>query len=154
MGTYMTKKSFNALGVKDQVELFNKFIREDKNTINECCKRVGIAYSTIRDRFKKNNYVFNKYSKQYENVEEIFPYDEDKIINKVIEQINKNSHVIGNLSLTPCSNHSIVNRSFGIDKDTLDRFIRFCYNSKYRQYDILTKFIEDGLSRYSEGIID
>lgn len=153
MGSYITKQSFNSLGVKDQVELFNKFIREDKYSITDCCKKVGISYSTIRDRFKKNHYVFNKFIKQYENVVEIFPYDEEKLINRVIEQINRNSQVIGNLRLSPCNRHDVVNRSFGIDKDTLDRFIHFCDNSKYKQYDILTKFVEEGLSKYSEGIV-
>lgn len=154
MGTYITKQSFNSLGVKDQVELFNKLIREDKCNITDCCKKVGISYSTIRDRFKKNHYVFNKFIKQYENVAEIFPYDEDKIINRVIDQINRNSQVIGNLSLNPCNRHDVVNRSFGIDKDTLDRFIHFCDNSKYKQYDILSKFVEEGLSKYSEGVVE
>ncbi len=152
MENFITKKSFNALSVKDQVDLFNKFIREDKINIGECCKKVGISYSTIRDRFKKNNYIFNKFTKQYENVDEIFPY-EDKLINKIVDEMNKKNQIIEILRLNPHSKCNIVNRSFGIDKDTLNRFISFCDNSKYKQYDILTKFIEEGLNKYDKNIV-
>lgn len=148
----ITKKHFNSLNIKEQVKIFNTLISADNLNITQCCNRIGISYSTIRDRFKKNNYVFNKFKKQYENIESILLLEEDKIIKMVLEEINKNNQVISKLLLDPCSKNNIVNRSFGIDKNTLDRFIRFCNNSKYKQYDILTKFIEDGLIKYEQGI--
>lgn len=153
MRDYITKKKFNALSIREQVELFNRLIREDKLSITNCCKKVGIAYSTIRDRFKKNHYVFNKFKRQYENVADIFPYDEEKLINRVVEEINRNNQVRGDLRLDPKPRQDIINRSFGVDKETLDRFIHFCDNSTYKQYDILSKFIEEGLSRYEENVI-
>lgn len=145
----MTKKQFNALSIKEQIETFNKLLSEGNN-ITDCCKKCNIAYSTIRDRYKKHNYVFNRFSNKYENVEEIFPYNqEQKIIHKIIDEINHNNIVETDLTVSQTNRQDLVNRSFSLDKNILDDFIYFCDTSKFKQYDILSQFIREGLGKYS-----
>ena len=62
---YVDKATFNKLGIKEQVKLFNSLLQEHNN-IKEVCEDIGISYSTIRDRFSKHKYIFNKYSRAYE----------------------------------------------------------------------------------------
>ena len=47
---YIDKATFNKLGIKEQVKLFNSLLQEH-NSIKEVCDYIGISYSTIRDRF-------------------------------------------------------------------------------------------------------
>ena len=44
----------------------------------------------------------------------------------------------------------LVNRSFSIDKNILDDFLYFCDTSKFKQYDILSQFIREGIEKYSK----
>ena len=77
---YVDKATFNKLGIKEQVKLFNSLLQEHNN-IKEVCEDIGISYSTIRDRFSKHKYIFNKYSRAYElnhnkNIEKPVLWDE------------------------------------------------------------------------------
>ena len=59
----MGKEEFNKLKVKDQVEYINKKL-ENKSLI-EICKEIKISRSTVRERFLKQDYVFNKNNNKY-----------------------------------------------------------------------------------------
>ena len=64
---YIDKATFNKLGIKEQVKLFNSLLQEH-NSIKEVCDYIGISYSTIRDRFSRYKYIFNKHSKAFEMI--------------------------------------------------------------------------------------
>ena len=66
----MNKTEFNNLDVMDQIEYINKNLLEG-NTLTNVCKNIGIGRSTIRDRFKKVSYEYNKNINQYESIVEI-----------------------------------------------------------------------------------
>ena len=66
----MNKTEFNNLDVLEQIEYINKNLLEG-NTLTNGCKNIGIGRSTIRDRFKKVSYEYNKNINQYESIVEI-----------------------------------------------------------------------------------
>ena len=66
----MNKTEFNSLEVLEQIEYINKNLLEG-NTLTNVCKNIGIGRSTIRDRFKKVSYEYNKNINQYESIVEI-----------------------------------------------------------------------------------
>lgn len=66
----MNKTEFNNLEVLEQIEYINKSLLEG-NTLTNICKSIGIGRSTIRDRFKKVSYEYNKAINQYESIVEI-----------------------------------------------------------------------------------
>ena len=66
----MNKTEFNSLEVLEQIEYINKSLLGD-NTLTNICKNIGIGRSTIRDRFKKVSYEYNKATNQYESIVEI-----------------------------------------------------------------------------------
>ena len=92
----MNKTEFNSLDVMEQIEYINKSLLNG-NTLTNICKSIGIGRSTIRDRFEKVSYKYNKSINQYESIVEIIetiepalpagenePIKED--INPVIQQ--------------------------------------------------------------------
>lgn len=66
----MNKTEFNDLDVMEQIEYINKSLLEG-NTLTNICKSIGIGRSTIRDRFKKVSYEYNKSINQYESIVEV-----------------------------------------------------------------------------------
>ena len=66
----MNKSEFNSLDVMEQIEYINKSLLNG-NTLTNICKSIGIGRSTIRDRFEKISYKYNKSINQYESIIEI-----------------------------------------------------------------------------------
>ena len=66
----MNKTEFNNLDVMEQIKYINSQLIEG-NTLTNVCKSIGIGRSTIRDRFKKVSYEYNKTINQYESIIEI-----------------------------------------------------------------------------------
>lgn len=146
----MEREKFNSLSVGEQVDYFNVNLGYG-HKINEVCEAVGVSYNTIRDRFSRHNYIYNKYSKKYECAEKIFPLDEEaleKALEKIVIKVF-NPKKTENKKVLKCDlEGKIVNRSFRVYEEILKDFTRFCNNSKYNQYDILSKFILEGIEKY------
>ena len=66
----MNKTEFNSLDIMEQIEYINKSLLNG-NTLTNICKSIGIGRSTIRDRFEKVSYKYNKSINQYESIIEI-----------------------------------------------------------------------------------
>ena len=143
----MNKTSFNKLALQEQVKYFNTKLKTGEN-IGQICKSINISYSTIRDRFKRNNYVYNRIINQYENINNITNLTEipDEIINKIMLKLNKK------LSTLECEkrNSNLTSRSFRIHSCILNEFIDFCNSSTFTQQEILSQFIADGLNKYKK----
>lgn len=145
----MTKVQFNKLSISNQVNHFNTQLNTGK-TISQICNSINISYSTVRDRFKRNHYAYNKISNRYENTESIISIpdlSQDLLCN-----------IINNLNLTnpklECEirDSELISRSFRIHSCVLSEFIEFCNKSNFTQQDILTQFIADGLNKYNHAI--
>lgn len=150
----MNKKLFNSLTIIEQINFFNQKLKNGLN-ITQICSEINISYNTIRDRFSKNFYIYNKLSNQYECVERTFPLDEE-IIEKVLEKIvikvfNSPQDNFNNKLLISPREDIVVHRSFRIYDSVLKDFLSFCEKSNYNQYEILSKFIEEGIKSYSNS---
>jgi len=150
----MTKKIFNSLTIIEQINYFNEKLKEGLN-ITEICSEINISYNTIRHRFSKNFYTYNKISNKYECIEKIFPLDEEvieraleKIVTNIFNSPQKNISNNDRLLIEP-KEDIIVHRSFRIYDSVLKDFLEFCNKSNYNQYEILSKFIEEGIKNFS-----
>ena len=151
----MNKKLFNSLTIIEQINFFNQKLKNGLN-ITQICSEINISYNTIRDRFSKNFYIYNKLSNQYECVERTFPLDEE-MIEKVLEKIvikvfNSPQDNFNNKLLISPREDNVVHRSFRIYDSVLKDFLSFCEKSNYNQYEILSRFIEEGIKNYSNNL--
>lgn len=141
----MNKSSFNKLTLQKQVKYFNTRLKSGEN-ISQICNSISISYSTIRDRFKRNNYVYSKVSNQYENINAIISNNEipPEIINSIILQLNSK------LSTLECEKREsdLTSRSFRVYSCIFNEFINFCNSSTFTQQEILSQFIAEGLKKY------
>lgn len=151
----MTKNIFNGLTIIEQVNYFNEKLKEGMN-ITQICTEINISYNTIRDRFTKSFYTYNKLNNRYECVEKIFPLDEEaieraleKVVTKIFTSPQDNISNNSNQLIIEPKEDIIVHRSFRIYDSTLKNFLDFCNKSNYNQYEILSKFIEEGIKNFS-----
>ena len=70
----MDKNIFNKLSIKEQVRFINNELSKNKS-IRGITEEIGIAKSTLRDRFKRNNYIYDKEFNLYKSIENINKYD-------------------------------------------------------------------------------
>ena len=153
----MNKTEFNNLDVLEQIEYINKNLLEG-NTLTNVCKNIGIGRSTIRDRFKKVSYEYNKNINQYESIVEIIeaetvapaganePIKEN--IKPVIQQ-SSNKVVRTEKFKVDDFEGDIVVRSYKLYEPIQREFLEFCKkNNKYKVQDILSQFIKEGLEKY------
>lgn len=153
MQIILDKATFNRFEVAKQVKYFNAEL-EKGFTISEVCKKLNISYNTIRDRFLRNNFYYNKINRRYEKENSILTKFDEDMIDTVLERIvlkvfNSSNKIINNDFSCNCSGE-VINRSFRIYDTVLKDFITFCENSNYSQYDILSQFIIEGIEKYSK----
>ena len=151
----MGKDEFNKLNLKDQVEFINKNL--DSKTLTEICKEIKISRSTIRERFLKQGYIFDKSQNKYiysseannkaqkENkcnnntnaLEEKIKALESKI--EAIESKLNNKDKEFNAIEIKKFDGKTVSRCYRIYEDIQKEFSKFCKeNSNYKVQDILS----------------
>ncbi|MGL5765422.1 MAG: hypothetical protein ACRCX8_07260 [Sarcina sp.] len=144
------KSTFNKLNIKEQVNVFNALLRKHRN-IKGVCKIINISYSTIRDRFTKGNYIFNKFSNQYE-ITDLYEENSSELEKKIEEVINKldkkESNPLHEFNKFN-QDSNVVIRSFRVHENVLDDFVKYCENTNLKQYDVISLFIHEGLRKYS-----
>lgn len=158
MGVYwkMDKKLFNSLTIIEQINYFNEKLKCGMN-ITQICTEINISYNTIRDRFTKNLYSYNKLTNKYECIERLFPLDEEvieKALNKIVTKIfnpSPQSNISNNTLVIEPKVDKIVHRSFRVYDSTLNNFLDFCNKSNYNQYEILSFFIEEGIKNFASN---
>lgn len=147
---YIDKATFNKLGIKEQVKIVNSLLKS-YDSIKQVCDIIGISYSTVRDRFHKNKYSFNKFSQQYELSHNQNMYKNNEL-EKIIEDIVRNMNRKSLEPISEVSRDEVTVRSFRVYKNVLNDFIAFCDNSMMKQYDVLSLFIIDGIKKYQKKI--
>ena len=152
----MDKKLFNSLTIIEQINYFNEKLKCGMN-ITQICTEINISYNTIRDRFIKNHYSYNKLTNKYECIERLFPLDEEvieKVLNKIVTKIfnpSPQSNICNNKLIIEPKVDKIVHRSFRVYDSTLNNFLDFCNKSNYNQYEILSFFIEEGIKNFASN---
>lgn len=144
----MTKLKFNKLPISKQIRYFNMQLKQGLN-IREICRSIDISYSTIKERFKRNNYVYSKLANKYENIDIIVP------INEISHDLLDNIAAILNTkySILDCEKREskLASRSFRLHECVLNDFIQFCNKSEFTQQEILSQFIAEGLIKYNKN---
>ncbi|MGL5711531.1 MAG: hypothetical protein ACRCXT_13190 [Paraclostridium sp.] len=144
----MTKVKFNKLSISEQIRYFNLQLNKGLN-IREVCRSIDISYSTIKERFKRNNYVYSKLANKYENIDIIIP------INEISHDLLENISAILNskYSTLDCEKREskLASRSFRLHECVLNDFIQFCSESEFTQQEILSQFIAEGLVKYNKN---
>lgn len=151
----MGKDEFNKLNLKDQVEFINKNL--DSKTLTEICKEIKISRSTIRERFLKQGYIFDKSQNKYiysseannkaqkENkcnnntnaLEEKIKALESKI-EAIESKLNNKDKEFNSIEIKKFDGKT-VSRCYRIYEDIQKEFSKFCKeNSNYKVQDILS----------------
>ena len=68
----------------------------------------------------------------------------ERVVNVVLEKVNPTDVI-----LSEALSGETVTRSFKLYKNVLDKFVDFCNESKYTQYELLSRFILEGIKKYS-----
>ena len=154
----MNKEEFNKLNVKDQIEYINQEI--ENKTLTDVCKKIKISRSTIRERFLKQGYIFNKsenkyiYSSESNNrVQKENKYNNNtKVLEEKINILESKIEAIeSKLNNRYKENNDIevkkfegktVSRCYRVYEDIQKEFSKFCKaNSNYKVQDILSMAI-------------
>lgn len=73
----------------------------------------------------------------------------ERVVNAVLEKVNPRDVILSEAVLGGDLGGETVTRSFKLYKNVLDKFVDFCNNSKYTQYELLSRFIMEGIEKYS-----
>ena len=148
----MKKDEFNELDIKEQIDYINQKL--EKETLTNICKEIKISRSTIRERFLKQGYIFDKDQSKYINVEvNKKPQEENKFKNntnvleskiKVLESKIKdiedrlNNNSLNQINIKRFEGET-VSRCYRLYVEVQKEFSKFCKeNSNYKVQDILS----------------
>lgn len=134
------KSTFNRLNIHDQIKIFNSLLLELDN-IKDTCNHLSISYSTIRDRFHRHKYKFNKDKKQY-------ILDSKRHSENLLRELLLTNNSLESTETIETNQGKIVVRSFRLEENVLKDFIEFCNNSNLRQYNVLSLFLMEGMNKY------
>lgn len=85
----MDKKSFNSMGIDNQVIRFNSMLKD--SSIRQVCKAIGIPKTTIRDRFTKKGYLYDPEQNQY--IKSNVTDSNKKLTNSIKEETQSNKNI-------------------------------------------------------------
>lgn len=161
----MGKEEFNKLNVKDQIEYINKKL--ENKTLTNLCEEIKISRSTIRERFLKQGYIFDKSKNKYIYSEAINA-PEKKNINanniKVLEdKIKALESKIKDIEGILNNNYNSINiknfegktvsRCYRLYENVQKEFSKFCKeNSNYKVQDILSMAIYEYMKNTSNKL--
>ena len=147
----MVKEEFNKLNLKEQIEYINKKL--ENKTLTNLCEEIKISRSTIRERFLKQGYIFDKSKNKYiyseasnwlekENINaNNTKVLEDKIkaLESKIEAINDKLNNNYNSINIKNFEGKTVSRCYRLYEDVQKEFSKFCKkNSNHKVQDILS----------------
>lgn len=148
----MGKEEFNKLKVKDQVEYINKKL--ENKTLTEVCKEIQISRSTVRERFLKQGYLFDKSNNKYKSSSETNNKaqkenkckNNTKVLEEKIQALESKIEAIENKLNNNYSGIDIkkfegktVSRCYRLYEEVQKDFSKFCKeNSNYKVQDILS----------------
>lgn len=89
----MNRTDFDALEVLEQIKYINKSLLEGY-TVTGICNHIGIGRSTIRDRFEKVGYKYNKTINQYETIVEVIEAEPEPIKEAIEPVIQESSNLV------------------------------------------------------------
>lgn len=115
----LTKDQFDQLKIEDQVKYINTQLEKEGASLTGVCKVIGIGRSTVRERFRKSGFTFDKNINEYvknNNVNGrvtpcVTKFNKDKIQLKPVEEIKNiknNTGVIVNVPDVLINNNGLT----------------------------------------------
>lgn len=136
--------------VEELVELVNKKLQEPKSSVAKVERELGMGKDSIRQRLKRNGYVYNKEFKKFVNVnlvEDItqnntkcLNSEKDLSIKKTLteEEIDfvKNlykQHLITQKVTQDNQEVKLITRSIRVEAEVINRFSNYCKKNNIKQ---------------------
>ena len=160
----MTREEFDKLDVIGQVDYINE--RLLTLSLTKICDDMGISRTTVTKRFKNSSYIFDKYTNQYQKLEDM-TVDNDTVraleakindLNKRVTELEQmdNSKITrvqqtDNSSLIRFYKNNTTVRAYRIDNEIYQRFKQFTDNNKqFKISDIISTALEDFLNKANQ----
>ena len=159
----MLREEFDNMDVFEQIKYINEKLLEQ--SLTKICDSIGISRTTVTKRFRSVDYVFDKYTNQYQIADEMKDYDyaisvlEAKINElsekvTVLEQERNNNATdiqrVDNSNVRFYKNDTIV-RAYRIDDEIYQRFKQYTdENKQYKISDIISTALEDFLIKVNK----
>lgn len=159
----MKKEEFNKLELMDQVDYINNNLKN--NTLTKICEEIGISRSTIRDRFSKAGYSFDKteikyiyseiknksFNVQKHNNNTNALEDKIKCLELKIEAIEGVLNVGSKYKELSVRNFKgeTVSRCYRLYEEVQQEFSSFCkQNSSYKVQDLLSEALVEYMENH------
>lgn len=159
----MFREEFDNMDVFEQIKYINEKLLEQ--SLTKICDSIGISRTTVTKRFKSVDYVFDKYTNQYQIADEMEDYSYainvleakiNELVDKVtvLEQERNNSATdiqqVDNSNIRFYKNDTIV-RAYRIDDEIYQRFKKYTdENKQYKISDIISTALEDFLIKVNK----
>ena len=159
----MLREEFDNMDVFEQIKYINEKLLEQ--SLTKICDSIGISRTTVTKRFRSVDYVFDKYTNQYQIADEMKDYDyaisvlEAKINElsekvTVLEQERNNNATdiqqVDNSNVRFYKNDTIV-RAYRIDDEIYQCFKQYTdENKQYKISDIISTALEDFLIKVNK----
>lgn len=159
----MFREEFDNMDVFEQIKYINEKLLEQ--SLTKICDSIGISRTTVTKRFRSVDYVFDKYTNQYQIADEMEDYSyaisvlEAKINElsekvTVLEQERNNNATdiqqVDNSNIRFYKNDTIV-RAYRIDNEIYQRFKQYTdENKQYKISDIISTALEDFLIKVNK----
>ena len=162
----MNKEEFNKLGLKDQLDFVN--VELEKKSLTKISDEIKISRKTLRNRFDKFGYVYDKQSNKYiikstsKDEEGLNNTNNTNILFNKIESLERRIEVLEDelnnsktelIKLKEINIKSLegetVSRCYRLNKEVQNEFSDFCKrNSSYKVQDILGSALVEFMEKY------
>lgn len=159
----MFREEFDNMDVFEQIKYINEKLFEQ--SLTKICNSIGISRTTITKRFRSVDYVFDKYTNQYQIADEMEDYSYaisvlEAKINELVDKVTvleqeRNSNTtdvqqVNNNNVRFYKNDTIV-RAYRIDDEIYQRFKQYTdENKQYKISDIISTALEDFLIKVNK----
>lgn len=164
----LNKEEFNKLGVKDQIDFIN--IELEKKSLTKISEEMKVSRKTLRNRFDKVGYVYDKQSNKYIiksiekdevglnntiNANVLFSKIEglERQIKALEGEVNKLKIESKETGFNEIDIRALegetVSRCYRLNKEVQQEFSKFCKrNSSYKVQDILGTALVEFMEKY------
>ena len=140
----MNKEEFNKLGVKDQIDFIN--IELEKKSLTKISEEMKVSRKTLRNRFDKFGYVYDKRSNKY--IIKSIEQDGGGLNNTINTNVLFNK-IKGLERQMKALEGETVSRCYRLNKEVQKEFSKFCKrNSSYKVQDILGTALVEFMEKY------
>lgn len=159
----MFREEFDNMDVFEQIKYINEKLLEQ--SLTKICNSIGISRTTVTKRFRSVDYIFDKYTNQYQITDEMEDYSYainvlEAKINELIDKVTvleqeRNSNTtdiqqVDNSNVRFYKNDTIV-RAYRIDNEIYQRFKQYTdENKQYKISDIISTALEDFLIKVNK----